>query len=116
MEKKYNSNSIDENAIYLRYESKIHRIGLTELLFIEAQKDYVVLHTHENEFKIISSMKQLADQLGNKEFHRIHRSYIVRLDKIDFLDGDEVYLKGSPKRIQVGPSFRSPFLKSVRMI
>lgn len=100
----------------MRFESKIHRIALEDLYFVEAQKDYVVLHTQGGEYKILSSMKFMTEELGEVDFHRIHRSYIVRLDKISCMDGDELVLKGTDKKVPVGPSFRSPFLKGVRMV
>ena len=76
--------STRETAEYLfvKNRSRLMKIDYDELLFIEALKDYVVVHTPEQSFTIHSTMKDVENKLNERRFMRVHRSYIVNLDAI----------------------------------
>ena len=107
---------LDRHAIYVRFDSRIFRISLKDLIYVEAQKDYVILHTHKQEFRILGSMKRISAELGDEEFHRVHRSFLVRLDKILYFENENLQLEGVDQQIPIGPSFRSPLLKGLRLL
>jgi DNA-binding LytR/AlgR family response regulator len=104
------------NAIYVRYDSRILRIALPDLGFVEAQKDYVVLNTLTGEHRILGSMKRIVSELGERDYYRIHRSFIVRLDRIERIEGEDLYLIGFEKPVPIGPSYRSQLLKTLRIL
>ena len=108
--------SLDKAAIYVRFESRISRIALTDLIYVEAQKDYVELNTATQSFRILGSMKRIAAELGDVDFFRAHRSFIIRLDKIVYIEGENMQLAGAKELVPVGPSYRSPLLKSLRVL
>jgi hypothetical protein len=103
-------------SIFVRSESRISRIRLDELLYVEAQKDYVVFHTTKNSFRTLNSMKNIQAHLDDEEFFRIHRSYIVRLDKIHTIHSDEVLLDDARIPVPIGPSFKSKLMKRLDML
>ena len=100
----------------MRHESKIIRIALHDLGFVEAQKDYVVLNTTQGELRILGSMKRIVAELGEREYYRVHRSFIVRLDRILRIEGEDLYLAGFEKPVPIGPSYRSQLLKTLRLL
>lgn len=108
--------SSQRDAIYVRHESKIIRIALHDLGFVEAQKDYVVLNTTHGELRILGSMKRIVAELGEREYYRVHRSFIVRLDRILRIEGEDLYLAGFEKPVPIGPSYRSQLLKTLRLL
>lgn len=69
------------------------KVRLSELLYIEAQDNYIALHTAKGRKMVLMSMKTVEEQLDERQFVRIHRSYIVNVDAIDTL---------GPKHILVG--------------
>lgn len=69
------------------------KVRLSELLYIEAQDNYIALHTAKGRKMVLMSMKTVEEQLDERLFVRIHRSYIVNVDAIDTL---------GPKHILVG--------------
>lgn len=108
--------SSPRDAIYFRHESRILRIALVDLGFVEAQKDYVVLNTSQGEHRILGSMKRIVAELGEQDYYRVHRSFIVRIDRIERIEGEDLYLRGFEKPVPIGPSYRSQLLKTLRLL
>lgn len=105
-----------QNAIYVRSEGDIRRVRLSELLVIEAQKDYLKLSTPNESFRILKSMKKMEKFLNPKIHGRIHRSYIVLLNAIHTIDNDHVWLDGVENPIPIGPSYRKDLLASLEIL
>lgn len=100
--------------IFVKSESRIHRVDLADLYYVEAQKDYVKVHTGEGSYTVLNSMKNFLSRLPGEEFMRVHRSFIVRLDKIETLTGDQIATQVG--KLQVGPSFRSHLLQRMNIV
>lgn len=103
-------------SIFVRADSRISRIRLTDLLYVEAQKDYVVFHTAEDHYRALNSMKKIERHLGSEYFFRLHRSFIVRLDKIHTIQGDEVLLDGMSEPVPIGPSYKNKLMKRLELL
>jgi DNA-binding LytR/AlgR family response regulator len=74
----------DDNYLFLKVEYQLVRIALDDILYIEGLKDYVKVHLKGVEKAVLSltSLKALEEKLPSKRFMRVHRSFIVSLDKI----------------------------------
>jgi DNA-binding LytR/AlgR family response regulator len=80
--------------IFIKSEYKIRRIRLDKILFIEGLKDYIKIFV-ENETRPIfslNSLKNLEDKLPGSQFMRVHRSFIVNLDKIETIDRSRIVM------------------------
>jgi len=74
--------------LFLKSDYKIRRINLGDILYIEGLKDYVKVFV-KNEPKpvlTISSMKQIEAKLPSSQFMRVHRSFIVNLNRIETIE------------------------------
>ena len=100
--------------IYIRTDSKIVKITLQDLLYVEAMGDYVMLHTAQNRYLAHSSMRGIEKKLTAKEFIRIHRSYIVNLTKIDVIEDLSVLING--KYVPIGTSYKERFIKRLNIL
>jgi len=76
-----------DRFIFVKSDYKLIRIDLDDILFIEGLKDYVRFYLKNGE-KIMSlmSMKKLEESLPQPEFLRVHRSWIVRMDVVRYID------------------------------
>lgn len=106
--------SQDDSIIFVKADAAIWRVDLNTLIFAEAQKDYVLLHTPKQELRILSSMKHLMARLPRTRFLRVHRSFMVRVDAIDSIENDIIRAGG--KKIPVGPSYRQRLLGRLKLI
>jgi DNA-binding LytR/AlgR family response regulator len=71
---------------YVRQGQKLIQIDRDTILFVEAMGAYVKIHTASKKYVFESTMKSLEDSLQGEDFMRVHRSYIVRLDKINEIE------------------------------
>ncbi|MDW7693837.1 LytTR family DNA-binding domain-containing protein [Flammeovirgaceae bacterium SG7u.111] len=73
------------NALFVKSEYKLLKIELDELLYVEGLKDYVKFYKADGSKPVLSlmSLKSLEEKLPQEQFMRVHRSFIVNLDKIE---------------------------------
>jgi DNA-binding LytR/AlgR family response regulator len=115
-------NKIEENIkfsentdfIYIKNEGKLMQLHYNEILYVEALADYVNIYTSTKRYVVLSTMKGIESQLPASEFMRVHRSFVVRLDKIKEIDDNNLKLDG--KIIPVSRSNRSEFRKRIKQI
>lgn len=77
-------NKTDE--VFVKTDSKMVKLKFSEIIFIEALSDYVIINTPKRKYIIHSTMKGLEKKLPEKEFSRVHRSYIVNMLKIESIE------------------------------
>ncbi len=95
--------------IYLKSNNGYTRINFNEIIYIEAYSDYMNIHTEKDRFTALSTMKAIEERLPKDQFIRVHRSYIVHLDKINRME-DNMILLGE-KLIPVSRSCKENLLK-----
>ena len=81
-----------EDFFYIKADRVLVKILYNEILFVEALADYVTIHTTKKNFTILSTMKYIEKQLPTEYFMRVHRSYVVRLDKITQIQENSIYM------------------------
>lgn len=110
--KKGQTEKINANSEYLfiKSEYKIVRIEISKITFIEGMREYVRIHL-ENAKPIMSllSMKNVEKRLPNQQFMRVHRSYIVNLEKITIVERNRI-LFGS-EYIPISLQYKDDFQK-----
>jgi two-component system LytT family response regulator len=72
---------------FVKSDYKLVKVVFAEVLFIEALQKYVRIHTTQQRIVTLMSISRLEEILPKGQFVRIHRSYIVKLDNIDSIDG-----------------------------
>lgn len=102
--------------IFVKSNSKLVKLNMKEIYFIEALKDYVVINTAETRYTIHSTMKDIETKLGGDQFIRVHRSFIVRLDKIASIDFPNLQLENDRKLIPIGGSYRDELTARIKML
>lgn len=102
--------------IFVKSNSKLVKLKDEEIYYIEALKDYVVIHTAETRYTIHSTMKDIERKLGNDEFIRIHRSFIVRLDKIATIEYPNLTLEEIDKLIPIGGSYKDELNNRINLV
>jgi len=78
--------------LFIRTEYRIQRVDLASIYYIEALRDYVAIHTATGKILSLESMKHMEELLPEDQFIRIHKSYIIHRNKIDFLERGRVVI------------------------
>jgi DNA-binding LytR/AlgR family response regulator len=84
--------SPDSQEIFIKVDSRLVRLNLKDITAIEALADYVHIFAGKERYTVLSTMKAMEDKLPAKDFCRVHRSYIVRLDKIKEIDDHTIVM------------------------
>jgi len=111
-----NKDEKSTDILFVRSNSRLVKVHLKDIYFVEALKDYVVIHTEFARYTVHTTMKELDKKLGNTDFARVHRSFIARLDKIQSIDSQNVIMENEKKVIPVGGSFREELMHKLNML
>ena len=79
---KFENNTKDEEYIFIKSNLKKRKVLVSSILWIEALGDYIKLITNDENYVILSTMKAFEKEVEQYSFLRIHKSYIVNLNKI----------------------------------
>jgi DNA-binding LytR/AlgR family response regulator len=104
----------DETHVFVKSEGKLMKVALAEIEWIEAQRDYVLINTENQRYFIHSTMKRLESRLATERFQRVHRSYIVRLDKISDIQDASIII--GRKVVPIGASYKSDLLDRINLL
>jgi DNA-binding LytR/AlgR family response regulator len=105
---------VDENRDYIIIKEDYQnvKINLSDILFIEALDNYVKIHTPERTYLTLKNLKTMDYHLNSKNFMRVHKSYIVALDQIDYFSCDQIHINGSV--IPIGRTFAKKFRNEIK--
>ena len=101
--------------MFVKADKKLVRIYYHDVVYIEGLKDYVIIRQTDSRVVTLQTMKSLEQKLPSNIFRRIHRSYIVNINKIDAVMGNmvEVQEKGQAKHLPVGKNYRDDLLELI---
>jgi DNA-binding LytR/AlgR family response regulator len=111
-----NKDSSQKGYIFVKSNSKLVKLKSEDIYYIEALKDYVVIHTSDTRYTIHSTMKDIDSKMGKEEFVRVHRSFIVRLDKIATIEYPNLTLEDIDKLIPIGGSYRDDLNNKIKLV
>jgi two-component system, LytTR family, response regulator len=95
--------------IFVKVEHKIKKINLADILYIEGLKDYVSIYTKTERILSLQTMKKIEESLPNPRFYRVHKSYIIAVDKIDYIERQRIFI--GKNNIPLSDTFREGFMK-----
>lgn len=100
---------------FVKADKKLVKVNFDDIIYIEGLKDYVIIRLIQGRVITLQTMKSLEDKLPFGKFKRIHRSYIVAMDKITAIEGNmvEVLEKDKPKLLPIGKNYRDELLELI---
>ncbi len=101
----------EKDYLFIRTKSRIQRLDLDDILYIEGLKEYLIINTLSERLITLMTFKQILNKLPHEEFQRVHKSYIVSIKKINFISKSSVLI--GEKVIPLGASFRDGFMRMI---
>ena len=98
-------NPEEPELLYIKSQRKILKLDLSDINYLESLNDNVIIHTSGGEILTTQRIGYLAEKLPKKRFIRIHRSFIVSVDKVTAFNSIMVEVKG--KELPIGRNYRS---------
>lgn len=105
----------ETDYIFVKADKKLVRVNYQDIIYIEGLKDYVIIRLENSRVITLQTMKSLEDKLPLSMFKRIHRSYIININKINAIVGNmvEVLEKNQAKHLPIGKNYRDELLEIV---
>jgi DNA-binding LytR/AlgR family response regulator len=106
----------EDDYIFVKTESKgkMTKVNFDEIVFVEGMKNYVSINTGEDRIVTLLNIKDLEDRLPPKSFMRVHKSYIISLNKIKALDGNQILFKDMKAYVPLGETYRTAFFEALQ--
>ena len=104
----------DDEFIFIRDSNIVRKLKLDDILFAEAMGDYVKLYTAQKFFAIHTTLKTVEERLPPNKFIRVHRSYIVAIDKIDTIQDGALIINGKP--LPVADTYRAALNRRMNIL
>jgi len=101
-----------DDFFFVKADKKLMKIAYDDILYIEGLKDYVIIRLEKGRVITLQTMKNLEKKLPANQFKRIHRSYIVNLNKIVSVEGSSIEVKGQKegKLLAIGKNYKDELL------
>lgn len=106
--------TVEDNYLFIKDNSVLKKIKVEDILWIEAMGDYIKIRT-QNQWHIVhTTLKAVEEKINSPRLMRIHRSYIISLDKIDSIEDGVVNIFNTP--IPVAESYRSKLIQKIKLL
>jgi DNA-binding LytR/AlgR family response regulator len=100
-----------DGFLFVKADYKLYKINLKDILYVEGLKDYVKIYISEKPIVTQMSMKALEEKLPSGDFIRVHRSFIVAFNKIDFIQKQMLTIGN--KEIPISEHYRDQLFKII---
>ena len=102
------------NDLYVNIDRRLIKIDIPSIYLVEAKGDYIQIKTEEKNYTVHSTLKKIEDKLPDSLFLKIHRSYIINVDKIIDIEDNSVLIKKDV--IPVSRSNRPELMKRLNLL
>jgi len=102
------------DCIFIKVEYRLQKIFYDDILYLEGGKDYVTIFTKTGKLLSLAGLSRLQQNLPYPRFMRVHKSYVVALNKIDSVERQRILLSG--QSIGIGDSYREDFVRNIKGI
>ncbi|MBS1563924.1 MAG: response regulator transcription factor [Bacteroidetes bacterium] len=106
--------TMEQGALFIKAEGKLVKLNPDDIVFVESMRDYVKFVTPQNKYVTYSTLKNLEEKLSKATFLKVHRSYIVNINKIDDIRGNTIYIQGN--QIPIGKGHKDEVLKRLNIL
>ncbi|MCK4922545.1 MAG: response regulator transcription factor [Bacteroidales bacterium] len=101
-----------DEVIWLKSDKKLHRVLIEDILYIEAVGDYLKLTCESKNLIVHETLQNMEEILSEYNFCRIHRSYIIPINKLEFIEANRVGISGAD--FPIGQTYKEGFLEKLK--
>jgi len=105
--------SYNDSFFFVKTEYRFERIDIDDILYIEGMKDYLRIVCNNKKIMTLQSFAKIEANLPEKKFCRVHKSFIVAIDKIKSVERGVILI--ADQRIPVSNTYKDLFFSKIRM-
>jgi DNA-binding LytR/AlgR family response regulator len=102
----------EDNYVFVKADGKVQKIKFDDILYIEGLGSYVTMHTTSGKVVTLLTMKEVQERLPENSFMRVHRSFIISLEKVQFIEGNQIFVDNKTA-VSLGETYRETFFKAL---
>jgi two-component system, LytTR family, response regulator len=108
--------STNEDYIFVKTESKgkLLKINLADIEYIEGMKNYVAIYRGGQKTLVYTNLKDLVNHLPARQFIRVHKSFIIPINRITGIEGNQILLKNVTAEILIGENYKADLMEIIK--
>ena len=110
---KVEQSSTKDTFIFIKTEHRVQRVEISEILYIEGMKNYLRVVTRTDKFMTLQNFKSICELLPTNQFVRVHKSFVVAVDKIDSIERSRIRI--GKQLIPIGDTYKKDFDQLVKV-
>lgn len=103
-----------KDRIFVRSQNKLVKILFDDIYYVEAERNYAKIYTKNDSILVVCPLKMLDQKLPSQEFIRIHRSYLVNINKLDAVA--DTFLEINKKKLPISKQHKQELLKNLNTL
>ena len=104
----------DKEFVFIRDKGVLTKLKIENIEYIQALGDYITIYTQEKKHTIHITLGAIEQKLPSDKFYRLHRSYLVALNKVDSVEQETAYINKHP--IPIGEQYKKALLEKLNLI
>lgn len=101
-----------DDYVFVKADGKVLKVNFEDILYVEGLGNYVTIHTVSGKVVTLLTMKEVQERLPENIFMRVHRSFIVSLGKVQFIEGNQIFVDNKIA-VSLGETYRDAFFKTL---
>lgn len=101
-----------DDYVFVKADGKVQKVKFDDVLYVESLGNYVTIHTINGKVITLLTMKEVQERLPEGMFMRVHRSFIVSLGKVQFIEGNQIFVEAKTA-VSLGETYREQFFKAL---
>ncbi len=106
------SPTASKDYIFVKSEYKVQKINVKEIQYIQSHGDYAMIHTPDERIMTLEKLKSFESRLAPNDFVRVHKSYIVSISKINFIERNRIVI--NEQYIPIGSTYKDKFWELIQ--
>ena len=107
-------NALIHNEVFLKVDNRLIRFSLDEFLYLENVGDYVSIKTTKGSYMVHATMKTMETKLSHPSFVKVHRSYIINISKISYIEDNAIII--DKKSIPISRAHKAELLERLNVL
>lgn len=107
-------NYLVKDSIFIKQDNYFHKVKVADILYVESDKNYVYVYTTDKKLWVRGSFQGFMELTNTNLFVRVHKSFVVNLEKITLINSDKVFI--GTIELPIGKSFREELLNQLKLM
>lgn len=94
----------------------IIKLSINDIIYIETYKDYVKIYGRDFFYRVASPLTSLINRLDSTAIKRVHRSFAININKVNYIERDQIFLENINAVVSIGTTYKRKFLDSLLIV